>query len=89
MRAPPARLIASAMPKSAITGWPAWSRTFSGFRSRWMMPCAWAYSSAFAMATAMRTASSTGSCRSRSSLARSDSPDECPGVCHWSFAIQT
>ena len=41
-------LAASAMPKSATIASPSCSRMFSGLMSRWIRPCAWAWSSAAA-----------------------------------------
>lgn len=58
----------------SVIGCPAYSRMFSGLRSRWITPWPCACSSALATAAVMRMASSTGSCCSRSSRARSVSP---------------
>ncbi len=46
------------MPKSMTRAWPsADTMTFEGFKSRWMMPRACAYSSASATSSASRAAS--------------------------------
>ena len=49
------------MPKSLTSAWPVMvKRMFSGLRSRWMTPCAWAYSSADAISPANPTTWLTG-----------------------------
>ncbi len=54
------------MPKSATRVLPSLvSSRFSGLMSRWITPCRWAYSRAWAASVAIRRASSTGSWRSR------------------------
>jgi hypothetical protein len=51
-----------AMPKSvSFSVRPSWIMTFSGFTSRWTMPCAWAASSAREIWSVMATAISAGS----------------------------
>jgi len=59
--AAPAGSIALARPKSRTFTVPSGlTLIFAGFRSRWMMPCACAASSASAICSAIGSASSTG-----------------------------
>ena len=69
MRPPLAGSSAFANPKSSTFTVPS-GRTliFAGFRSRWMMPCSWAASSASAICFAMGSASSTGIGPSRDAI---------------------
>ena len=76
MLAPPAVLIAFAMPKSATIGWPWEKRMFSGLMSRCSTPMRWAYDSAPATGSPIASASWRESGRRCSSCWRSDAPSQ-------------
>ena len=82
---PPAGSIAFANPKSSTFTVPSVrTLTFAGFRSRWMIPCSCAASSASAICFAIGNASSTGigpaTMRCDRSSARHQLHDESVGI---------